>query len=215
MMAASIAQYHPVIVGALEFNRNAIGAGQWWRLVTGHLVHYGWPHMAADMSVFVALCWIAGRRGTGVLRMTAVAIPVIGAAIYFCSPATITYRGMSGVDAALFGWVLVTMATERGGWRSVAYVGMLVLAVGRFAFETATGQSLLPTSLPEDIAVVGSAHLAGLAVGCAMAILDRYRAGPRSTSLRIRAQGTGTTKAALWRGAKEGSGGRLSPTPGA
>jgi rhomboid family GlyGly-CTERM serine protease len=175
VVAAALIQPHPRALARLEFDRCAIAAGEWWRLLTGHLVHYGWPHLAADMGVFVALSWIARRRSSGILPVALLSALIIGAAVYLWEDGIIVWRGMSGVDAALFGWVLVIMAAQDRGWRAAVYGGLLLLAIGRFAFETVTGRGLLPTSLPEGVAVVGLAHVVGLAVGCGLAGLGVWR----------------------------------------
>lgn len=145
VVAAVLAQGHPAAVSVLEFDRARIAAGEWWRLLTCHLVHYGWPHTLADMAVFAALAWVAQRRGHGLIWAVLVAAAAIGAAVYAWAPGTTAYRGM-------------------------LWLAVLALAVGRFVFETVTGRSLLPTSLPDGVAVVGVAHLAGLAVGCVGAV---------------------------------------------
>ena len=170
VVAAVLAQGHPAAVSALEFDRARIAAGEWWRLLTCHLVHYGWPHTLADMAVFAALAWVAQRRGHGLIWAVLVAAAAIGAAVYAWAPGTTAYRGMSGVDATVFGFAAVRMAVEDGGWKRGLWLAVLALAVGRFVFETATGRPLLPTSLPDGVAVVGVAHLAGLAVGCVGAV---------------------------------------------
>ncbi len=38
---------------ALEFNRAQVLDGQWWRIVTGNLVHYGPAHARGDILAFL------------------------------------------------------------------------------------------------------------------------------------------------------------------
>ena len=166
LVATVLVQAWPEGAAALEFDRRKITAGQWWRLVSGHLAHYGWPHMAADMGVFAALCWVAERRRGGVAWAVALGGVAVGAAVYGWAPEADAYRGMSGVDSAVFGYLVVTLVARHRGLKATAWLTVLALAIGRFVFETATGRPLLPTSLPDDIAVIGIAHLAGLAAGC-------------------------------------------------
>lgn len=166
VVVAVLAQVHPAAVSVLEFDRSRIAAGEWWRLLTCHLVHYGWPHTLADTGVFAALAWVAQGRGRGLVWAVLVAAGAVGAAVYAWAPETTTYRGMSGVDATVFGFAAVRMAVQDGGWQRGLWLTALALAVGRFVFEAATGRPLLPTSLPDGVAVVGVAHVAGLAVGC-------------------------------------------------
>ena len=51
------------------------------------------------------------------------------------------------------------------------YAVVLAAAVGKIGWESLTGASPAPTSLPAGVAVVGAAHAAGLVVGAAAAIL--------------------------------------------
>ena len=166
LVASIMAQAWPDGAAALEFDRQRIAAGQWWRLVSGHLVHYGWPHLAADMGVFAILCWVAQRRRRGVAWAVALGGVAVGMAVYGWAPDTDTYRGMSGVDSAVFGYLVVTAVARDRGPRVVAWLIVLAITLGRFIFETVTGRPILPTSLPDGIAVVGIAHVAGLAAGC-------------------------------------------------
>jgi rhomboid family GlyGly-CTERM serine protease len=183
VVAAVLAQAWPEGAAALEFDRQRIAAGQWWRPVSGHLVHYGWPHMAADMGVFAALCWVAQRRGRGVAWSVAIGGVAVGAAVYWWAPDTNTYRGMSGVDSAVFGYLVVTEVVRDRGLKAAAWLTALALTLGRFVFETATGRPILPTSLPDGIAVVGIAHMAGLVAGCmAAAVSEAVRNRPLITA---------------------------------
>jgi rhomboid family GlyGly-CTERM serine protease len=40
----------------LRYERDAIAAGEWWRLLTGHVVHLGWRHFALNV-MGLALMW--------------------------------------------------------------------------------------------------------------------------------------------------------------
>jgi homoserine kinase len=76
----------------------------------------------------------------------------------------------------VFGYLVVTLVARHRGLKAAAWLTVLALAIGRFVFETATGRPLLPTSLPDDIAVIGIAHLAGLAAGCLTAAVGEAAA---------------------------------------
>ena len=45
---AAVAVAVPAIRPALVYNRSAIAQGELWRIWTGHVVHFGWPHGLAD-----------------------------------------------------------------------------------------------------------------------------------------------------------------------
>lgn len=155
----------------LQFDRSAIAGGQWWRILTGNFVHYGWLHWAANVGVFAALYWIAQGRS----RWTAaVLIPfaiAVGAAVYRGASEVMTYRGISGVDCALLAWVLITMAVQDRGWAAAGWIGALSVVAGKSVYEAATGHVLLPTSAPAGVEVVGVTHVIGLAAGTLAALI--------------------------------------------
>jgi membrane associated rhomboid family serine protease len=102
-LAALATHFLPDLASLLEYQRAAIGSGQLWRLVTCHLTHFGGEHLFWDLLVFLALgtyvelrgrgSWLVGVAGASVL------IPVT---LLVVQPALLTYRGLSGLDTALF-----------------------------------------------------------------------------------------------------------------
>src|SRR4051812_18393576 len=93
----------PGAADCLQFDRSAIAAGQWWRLFTGHLTHWGSEHLAWDLLVFFALgviCETTDRRRF----VTVLGAPslVIALSVWALLPHAQTYRGLSGLDTALF-----------------------------------------------------------------------------------------------------------------
>lgn len=160
---------------ALQFDRAGIAAGQVWRLLTGNFVHYSWWHLGANLGVFAILAWIAAGRSTGTAGVVVLSAAAVGAGVYCGADGITTYRGVSGVDCALLAWVLVSMAAQEGGGWAGGYIGVLLLAVAKAAYETITGQVLLPTSAPTGVEVVNITHLIGLALGTLVAVVSRRR----------------------------------------
>jgi len=94
----------------LEFDRVAVGAGDWWRVLTGHLTHFGLEHLVWDAGVFAVLgvlCERRHRRAT--LACLGAAAVLIPAATWLLVPEIRTYRGLSGLDTALFALLGVMM----------------------------------------------------------------------------------------------------------
>lgn len=46
----------------LAYNPAEIRAGQWWRLLTGNVVHLGWMHLLLDGAGLVLVWVLFGRR---------------------------------------------------------------------------------------------------------------------------------------------------------
>ena len=128
-VAASIViQCWPSAQTALQYDRSAIGIGQLWRLVTGHMVHWGWKHLAGDISALILLCWTIGARGGWKVTLAALGgAVVISLAIMIVDPGTVIYRGMSGVKYGLLAWVvLARLAAGEGGRSGMETVGWIL-----------------------------------------------------------------------------------------
>lgn len=161
---AVLAQLAPVLAGALEFNRAAIAQGEAWRFVTAHLTHFDRNHLAWDLAVFVLLgsiCEQSSRRRLAAgLGLASVAIT---AAVWWWQPQFTTYRGLSGLDCALFGIFTGTLLQRRDLIaRFVGSLGLLGVAA-KCGVELSTGDTLFATGA--TYAPVPLSHLVGAAAG--------------------------------------------------
>ncbi len=164
VLAAVIIQASPLLLNVLEYNRQAIASGQWWRLITCHMTHWSWHHAACDLSAFGVLWWMTGSSLRRTVTMTVTAAAVIGVAMLITTPDILIYRGMSGVGYALFGAVL---ASARGSDRTLRLC-VLCFVAARVIFETTT--SIGSFWLPDNIVVVGVTHSSGLMTGVLFAL---------------------------------------------
>ncbi len=168
-----LVQLSPEVQSWLQFDRGRIAAGEIWRLLTGNFVHYSWPHLAANLGAFAALCWIAEGRSRGVVAVVTLSALAVGAGVFVLAGGVTTYRGVSGIDCALAAWVLTTMAMQDGRAQGLLWTGVLSAVAFKAVFEATTGQLLLPTSAPAGVAVVGVTHVIGLAIGLLAAAISR------------------------------------------
>lgn len=157
---------------ALQYDRTAIVAGQLWRLVTGHWVHWGGDHLTWDLLVFAAFGALVERcsRRTFTLVVAGSAL-AISAALWFAAPQFQSYRGLSGIDSALFTAFFAQLLRDAWRGRSVlqGIVPALALAgfVGKSVYELATGATLF-VAATSAFTAVPLAHLVGAAVGLAV-----------------------------------------------
>jgi rhomboid family GlyGly-CTERM serine protease len=161
----------PSLGNVLQFDRAAVAHGQVWRFFTAHLTHFGEDHLRWDLLAFVVLGAIAERISRSAFLMTAgVSAAVITAGVWLAQPQFTTYRGLSGIDSALFGFVVADLfATgfrERHGFSMV--VGGLALAgfAAKCTYELTTGNTVF-VEAGGAFAPVPLAHLLGMAVGAA------------------------------------------------
>ena len=172
VVAAALVQACPAAQAVLEFDRRAVAGGQVWRLVTSHLTHWSWVHLAWDMGSLVTLCWIVRRRERLVLTVAAAASVAIGLAVYALAPDIGVYRGMSGVNYALLGWALLEPNAEPDRQLRIARLALLATTVAKVAHEWTTSASLPWVQLPDGVTVVAAAHAAGLAIGVLAALAE-------------------------------------------
>lgn len=82
-----------------RYQRDAIESGEYWRLVSGHLVHLGfghlWPNLAA-LVVIGALFEGIFRNGDWV-RASLASAAAIDLGLYVLDPGVVWYVGLSGV----------------------------------------------------------------------------------------------------------------------
>jgi rhomboid family GlyGly-CTERM serine protease len=147
----------------LRYERTAVLQGEYWRLLTGHLVHGSGQHLllnAVGLGLIAALfARVFSLRGWLLILVSSVVVIDLG--FVFLEPQLQWYVGLSGV---LHG----ALAAGAIGWwqhesRPLALALTLVL-IGKLAWEQWHGA--LPLS--GDMPVVVDAHLYG-AIGGALA----------------------------------------------
>ncbi len=156
----------------LQFDRVAMARGEIWRLVTCHWTHWSVRHLVWDLAVFVllaVLCEARGRRAfLATVAASALLIPPV---LWIALPDMETYRGLSGIDSALFVLAAILLLREEieriGSLRSgpaLAAGAALVAFLLKVGYESVSGTALFAGS--EGLFVpVPLAHLVGGACG--------------------------------------------------
>ena len=163
----------PALSARLQYDRAAIAAGDVWRLVSGHWTHYSLDHLFWDVVAFVALGVVCERRSRPrFLACLVTAALAISGAVWLLLPGMGIYRGLSGIDSALFTLLIADMweehrQTGQGRSQVLAAVG-LVAFLGKIAFELLTGRNVFVSGLDAGIVGVPLAHLVG--AGCGLAV---------------------------------------------
>jgi rhomboid family GlyGly-CTERM serine protease len=171
----------PATASILEFDRVAIASGQFYRLLTGHLAHWSFDHLLWDVVMFATLGAFLERSSRWLLlAVLAAAAPAVSAAIWLLQPDMLVYRGLSGVDSALFAAALVILlidAVRSGHKRLTAVVGLLALGfAAKVGFEMSTGITLFVDSQNAGFTPLPLAHAVGAASGgIAAALYQRAR----------------------------------------
>lgn len=168
--AAAIVFFRPSLAAVLQYDRGAIAVGEWWRLVTGHWAHYGADHFFWDVLAFGVLGLACEQRSRlRFLVCVAASALAVSLSVWLWLPDMAVYRGLSGIDSALFALLFVEFWSEtvRSGKRNVVVFPGACLAVFLFkiVFELTTGTNLFVKTLEAGPVGVPLAHIAGAAVG--------------------------------------------------
>jgi rhomboid family GlyGly-CTERM serine protease len=174
-VAAVAIQWIPRWADLLQFDRQAILDGQWWRMLTGHLTHWNVDHLFWDLAMFVFLGAMVERQSR--LRLVAVCL-VSAVSISFLvlwgQLDLRTYRGLSGLDTALF--VYLACDQLAGAWRQRSWGEGLLPAIllagfgGKLLYEVLTGSTLFVDGQTAGFVVVVMAHAVGAAAGAVLAL---------------------------------------------
>jgi rhomboid family GlyGly-CTERM serine protease len=152
----------------MQFDRAAIAGGECWRLVTGHLAHFDSNHLVWDVGMLLALGFAAERESApGCAWTLGLGSLAISAAVWFWQPQFLVYRGLSGLDCALGGFLGATLLRRPQRFAQIAGAVALGFVTVKAAIEFATQSTVFATG--DGYAPVPLAHLVGLAVGVVVA----------------------------------------------
>lgn len=173
LLAACVLLLLPELAGdaaraALRYERAGLMAGQWWRLLTGHLVHVDLEHAALNVLGLV-LMWAVFARdyspGRWLLIVLA-SIALIDAGLWYRDRELQWYVGASGLLHGVMAAGTLAHLRRRDfeGWI------LLVFIVGKLAYEQ--WGAPLPFAGGGGVHVAVDAHLygalGGLAAGLAL-----------------------------------------------
>jgi len=147
---------------AWRYERHAVGAGQWWRLLTCHLVHLDAVHALLN-TVGLALLWALFAREYRLQQwLLALGASVLAIAIgfWFFSPSLQWYVGASALLHGVFACGCAALIRQRD--RIGAIAGALFIA--KLAWEQWHGP--LPFERADQVVTIS--HLYG-AIGGAIA----------------------------------------------
>jgi hypothetical protein len=180
VLAAIAIQGYAGLAEVLQWQRGAAPGVSW---LTGHLTHWSWNHLAWDLFAFAILSWLslslAPSRYAPCLLVAAVLILLevrLFQAMLDC------YRGLSGLDCALFGLVIGALWRQPSGDRGGRAAHGLALLGGcaflvKTAFELVTGGTLFVEAGAVGFVPVVSAHLTGFLCGLAAGLFPRKEDG--------------------------------------
>ena len=163
------------LIADLQFDRQAILAGQLWRLATGNLVHWSVEHFFLDVGAFLVVGLLYERRlprsYAWILLASGVAV---GCSLLIFQPEMCIYRGLSGVDSGQFvaalGVEFWLARRHPARWIWVAPAAAVFAA--KILYECTSGQTFFGTESLGNIGLpIPLAHAAGvLGAGICLAL---------------------------------------------
>lgn len=158
-----------------RYERSAILAGQWWRLLTAPIVHLGWIHMllnATGLMLVFSLFWERVSTNTWLIGITGCSLgSSIGLLIF--NPNVDWCVGMSGMLHGLLALGIIA-SLDKDRWLA-GIAGLLLLAK---LLSELTGGPMPSTERIIGNAVVTEAHLYGVISGMTISIIRRLMANP-------------------------------------
>lgn len=157
---------------ALRYERLGLLDGQWWRAVTGHLVHLGATHTLLNLAGFGLLVWLFIDEIRPVEWLTAglTAALAISLGLFALAPATDWYVGLSGV---LHGYFALGAARTCHSQRRFGIV-MLAALAAKLAWEQGLGTMPFTQALAIGPVIV-DAHLYGALGGALFYVTSTLR----------------------------------------
>jgi rhomboid family GlyGly-CTERM serine protease len=150
------------------FERTHISSGQWWRLLTGHFVHFSPSHVIYDSAVLLPTSAMAeGRSRKLVIGLLLASALAISGALFWLTPEFQFYGGMSGVATATLYFVALEFVRKPGIKRHTGVI-VIILATVKMAWEIQGSRALFSTFDAPEIQLMPMAHVIGALVAAVM-----------------------------------------------
>lgn len=151
--------------GALEYNREAIANGQWWRWLSGHFIHYGLYHLGMNVLALVAIGWVLLKTLPlrDFLVLWLVCSLGVSGGLFWLNPELMYYAGLSGVLHGLLVAGLMFTLPQTPLFNGTALI-IVAVKIGREQLpDFDTSHELLPVPVAVDAHLFGA--LGGLLWG--------------------------------------------------
>jgi rhomboid family GlyGly-CTERM serine protease len=167
----------PGLAHWLQYDRHAVASGEVWRLFTSHFVHWSGNHLFWDTLALGVLGLLCERdRLLPFLACVAISAVLIPLMLCFAAPQMTTYRGLSGIDSALFALLAVRTGRQSLFEQDWLKLGLACIVAAGFAtkvgFEFLTGATLFVDSAAAGMTPAPLAHVVGSLVGIGCGVCD-------------------------------------------
>jgi rhomboid family GlyGly-CTERM serine protease len=159
----------PNVWSLLIYDRDAIMAGEFWRVASGVLVHLTPTHLLFNLVAFAAAGWVIEQRAYPHYWLVGGLTALLGGVVLFvATPEIGRYGGLSGVAVGLIAYASLCGMREEGPWRRVSRV-VFALIILKTTVELLTGQTPMTTGGTAPFLPVPITHAVGVLVGVMVA----------------------------------------------
>jgi hypothetical protein len=144
------------------------------RVFACHWLHWSTEHLAWDLGVFAVLgaaCELRSLRSFAWTVLPSAAL--IPLSVMWLLPQVESYRGLSGIDTALFGLLVMTLLIDRvreSDGTGAMFFGLFLAALfGKISLEIATRANIFVND--ESFTPIPLSHLVGAAIGVTAGLL--------------------------------------------
>jgi rhomboid family GlyGly-CTERM serine protease len=165
---ALLAQGFDGAADLLVYDRKGLAAGELWRLLTGHLVHFSAAHLVNNLLVVVPAVWLVEtryRKDTGPLLLAAAS--AVGIAVFVGATEIQQFGGASGISLAVLTYACMRGLHENRRWRMVCGI-LLAVVCAKLTAEFFWSWGLLDWQANGNFVPVPLSHLVGTATGAAL-----------------------------------------------
>lgn len=158
-----------VYVGeALEYDKNKIQAGEWWRLLTGNFVHFGLYHTVMNSVSICLISFVLFWFFPLWVWITLIFVLALadGFGLFLFSPDIDVYRGYSG---AVYGLAIIGLVLN---WSVNPWINSAVILalLGKMSYEHLPGFDVNHMIDEIGVPVAVDAHLWGGLTGIALSV---------------------------------------------
>ena len=155
----------PGLDDSLVYDRSAIISGQFWRMITGHLVHFSFGHMFYDMTVLAVTGWfikfLEYRHLTFLCLISSI---LISMSMLVMLPEMSRYGGMSGISIASTVYLALKLLHEPPALQQIGRL-ILLLCLGRLAYDSTINNFMILDLENVRVVPVYLSHLIGAVSG--------------------------------------------------
>jgi rhomboid family GlyGly-CTERM serine protease len=155
---------------SLSLEADKITADEYWRLLTGNLVHFGWAHTLMNVAAFL-LCSFTFFNDVSVKNYSLLLLWCclgVGCGVFLFSPEYSPYAGLSG---AIHGLIVAGLLQTRA-FPLWIKVGGLILLAGKLIQENLPGYQATDVQELIPVAIAVESHVYGAIAGAAFAAGD-------------------------------------------